>query len=123
MINQPKNRMASWLMNRYGDRINTVIIYGILNSIPDVEVTGDLSYREFDKITKQLLVLNPDDIEKSITEKIQNLLLIALQSQLKSMAGSLLMIWVILMLIPWLEFWIYTYMMKRATNRNNQINK
>ncbi|WP_294221591.1 hypothetical protein [uncultured Chryseobacterium sp.] len=123
MINQPKNRMASWLMNRYGDRINTVIIYGILNSIPDVEVTGDLSYREFDKITKQLLVLNPDDIEKSITEKIQNLLLIALQSQLKSIAGSLLMIWVILMLIPWLEFWIYTYMMKRATNRNNQINK
>lgn len=121
MINQPKNRMASWIMNRYGDRINTVVIYGILNSIPNVEVTGDLSYREFDKITKQLLVLNPDDIEISIIEKIQNLLLMVVKSQFKTMAGSLLMVWFILMIIPWLEFWIYTYMMQRTTNRNNQI--
>lgn len=121
MINQPKNRMASWLMNQYGDRINTVIVYGILNSIPNVEVTGDLSYHEFDKITKQLMVLNPDDIEKSIIEKLQNLLLMALKSQFKTMVGSLLMLWGILMIIPWLEFWIYTYVVKRMTNRNNQI--
>ncbi len=121
MINQPKNRMASWLMNQYGDRINTVIVYGILNSIPNVEVTADLSYHEFDKITKQLMVLNPDDIEKSIIEKLQNLLLMALKSQFKTMVGSLLMLWGILMIIPWLEFWIYTYIVKRMTNRNNQI--
>lgn len=121
MINQPKNRMASWLMNQYGDRINTVIVYGILNSIPNVEVTGDLSYHEFDKITKQLMVLNPDDIEKSIIEKLQNLLLMALKLQFKTMVGSLLMLWGILMIIPWLEFWIYTYVVKRMTNRNNQI--
>lgn len=121
MINQPKNRMASWLMNQYGDRINTVIVYGILNSIPNVEVTGDLSYHEFDNITKQLMVLNPDDIEKSIIEKLQNLLLMALKSQFKTMVGSLLMLWGILMIIPWLEFWIYTYVVKRMTNRNNQI--
>lgn len=121
MINQPKNRMASWLMNQYGDRINTVVVYGILNSIPNVEVTGDLSYHEFDTITKQLLVLNPDDIEKSIIEKLQNLLLMVIKSQFKTMVGSLLMLWGILMIIPWLEFWIYTYMVKRMTKRNNQI--
>ncbi len=121
MINQPKNRMVSWLMNQYGDRINTVVIYGILNSIPNVEVTGDLSYYEFDKITQQLLVINPDDIENSIVQKIQNLFLMVLKSQFKTTVGSLLMVWVILMMIPWLEFWIYTYMMKRTANRNNQI--
>lgn len=121
MINQPKNRMASWFMNKYGDRINTVVVYGILNSIPNVQVTGDLSYHEFDQITKQLLVLNPDDIEKSIIEKLQNLLLMVLKSQFKTLAGGLLMVWAILMMIPWLEFWIYKYLMKKTTNRNNQI--
>ncbi|GEN75589.1 hypothetical protein [Chryseobacterium hagamense] len=121
IINQPKNRMASWLMDQYGDRINTMVVYGILNSIPNVEVTGDLSYREFDKITKQLLVLDPDDIEKSIVEKIRNFYLMILKSQFKTLAGSLMMLWFILMLIPWLEFWIYTYVTKRITKRNNQI--
>jgi hypothetical protein len=121
IINQSKNQMVSWLINQYGDRISTVVVYGLLNSIPDVEVTGDLSYREFDKITKQLLVLDPDDIENSIVEKLQNLFLMVLKSQFRTMAGSLLMFWLVLMMIPWLEFWMYTYMMKRITKRNNQI--
>lgn len=121
IIYQPKNRMASWIMKQYGDRINTVVIYGLLNSIPDVEVTGDLSYHEFDKITKQLLVLDPDDIENSIVEKLQNLFLMVLNSQFRTMAESLLILWVGLMMIPWLEFWMYTYVMKRITKRNNQI--
>lgn len=121
MINPSKNHRASWLMKQYGDRISTVVVYGFLNSIPDVEVTGDLSYHEFDEITKQLLALDPDDIENSIVEKIRNLFLMILKSQFKTMAGSLMMLWLFLMMIPWLEFWIYTSVMKRITRRNNQI--
>lgn len=121
IIDQSKNQMVSWLINQYGDRISTVVVYGLLNSIPDVEVTGDLSYHEFDKITKQLLVLDPDDIENSIVEKLQNLFLMVLKSQFRTMAESLLILWVGLMMIPWLEFWMYTYVMKRITKRNNQI--
>lgn len=126
-INQPKKRMASWLMNRYGDRINTVVVYGILNSIPDIKVTGDLSYHEFDKITEQLLILDPDNIENSIVEKIQDVFLMALKSEFKTIAGSLLTLWIILMIIPWIEFWIHLHneennKKKKQSNKINENN-
>lgn len=113
VVDTPKDWLASIFANRYGDRIHTLVLYGILNSIPDANITKDLSYQEFDTLTDQLLRLNPDDVEKSMVEKIQNLFLMVLKSQFKTIVKGILLIWVLLMLIPLIEFWIYRYVMKR----------
>ncbi|KQT24471.1 hypothetical protein ASG22_10730 [Chryseobacterium sp. Leaf405] len=117
LMNKPKNWLASLFADKYGDRIHTLILYEILNSIPNVEVTRDLSYEEFDTITQKLLQLNPDDLEKSIVEKIQNLFLMVLKSQFKVILKGILLIWGLLMLIPWIEFWMYKYVMKRRMKK------
>lgn len=118
LLDQPKNRIASWLAAQYGDQINSMVLYGILNAVPNTKMTGDLSYHEFDTIMKKLLVLNPQDIENSIVEKIQNLFLMVLKTQFKTIAEGLVIIWIILMIIPWVEFWIYTAVMKKIIKKN-----
>lgn len=56
--------------------------------------------------------------EKSIVQKIQNLFLMILKSQFKTILKGILLIWVLLMSIPWFEFWIYTLLMKRLKDHN-----
>lgn len=117
VVDKPKNWLASLFADKYGDRIHTLILYGALNSIPHADISKDLSYEEFDKLTQQLLQLNPDDLEKSIVEKIQNLFLMVLKSQFKTIVNGILIIWGLLMLIPWIEFWIYKLVMKRRKKK------
>jgi hypothetical protein len=119
VVNKPKNWLASAFADKYGDRIHTLVLYGVLNSIPHVDITKDLSYEEFDKVTQQLLQLNPENLEKSLVEKIQNLFLMILKSQFKAIIKGILLIWALLMLIPWLEFWIYKYVMKRKMKKQS----
>lgn len=118
-VDKPKNWLASIFADKYGDRIHTLVLYGMLNSIPHADVTKDLSYHEFDKLTEQLLQLNPDNLEKSIVEKIQNLFLMVLKSQVKAIVKGILIIWVLLMMIPLVEFWIYKYIMKRKMKKQS----
>ncbi|MFC3160009.1 hypothetical protein SAMN05443633_11651 [Chryseobacterium arachidis] len=91
-LDRPKNWLASAFADKYGDRIHTLVLYGALNSIPHVDITKDLSYKEFDKVSQQLLQLNPENLEKSIVEKIQNLFLMVLKSQFKTFVKGILVI-------------------------------
>lgn len=118
MIDLPKNWMASMFVNRYGDKIYSFIIYGILDSVPNGGITNELSYGEFNTISEKLVVLNPENIEKSIVQKIQNLFLMILKSQFTTILKGILLIWVLLMSIPWFEFWIYTLLMKKLKDHN-----
>lgn len=120
VVDKPKNWLASLFANYYGDRIHTLVLYEILNSVPYLQVTKDLSYREFDTLSQKLIELNPDHIEKSIVEKIQNLFLIILRSQFKTILNGILMIWMLFMIIPWIEFWIYGMLMKRRLKEIKQ---
>ncbi|GAA5091661.1 hypothetical protein GCM10023210_19430 [Chryseobacterium ginsengisoli] len=122
VVDKPKNWLVSLFADKYGDRIHTLVLYGMLNSIPHADVTKDLSYEEFDNLTQKLLQLNPDDLEKSVVEKIQNLFLMVLKSQFKTIVKGILIIWGLLMLIPWIEFGIYKYVMKRRI-KNKTINE
>lgn len=120
VVDKPKNWLASVFADKYGNRIHTLILYGALNAIPNTDITTNLSYKEFDQLAQKLLQLNPDDLEKSVVEKIQNFFLMVLKSQFKAVVQSILLIWGLLMLIPWVEFWIYKYVMKRKIKTNNQ---
>lgn len=115
VIDTPKNWLASTFAEKYGDRIHTLGLYTMLNATPHANISESISYKEFDLLIRELTKLDSNDVEKSIIQKIQSLFLNILKSQFKSIIQGVLIIWGILMLIPWIEFWIYKYIMKRKT--------
>jgi hypothetical protein len=120
MIDRPSKKLDGFHVceSVRGDKIYSFIIYGILDSVPNGGITNELSYGEFNTISEKLVVLNPENIEKSIVQKIQNLFLMILKSQFTTILKGILLIWVLLMSIPWFEFWIYTLLMKRLKDHN-----
>lgn len=116
VVDKPKNWLASLFAEEYGNRIHTLALYGMLNAVPHVNISESISYQEFNKLTNQLVMLDPKDVESSVVKKIQNLFLMVLKSQFKAIIKGILFIWIPLMLIPLLEFWIYSYIMKRKKN-------
>lgn len=116
-IDQPKNWLSHLFADRYGDRIHTLVLYGMLNAVPNTDITDGISYKEFDRLADQLTNLDPKNLEHSITEKIQNLFLYILKAQFKTIIKGILLIWGILMLLPWVEFWTYTLLMKRKRSK------
>ncbi|MGH1518550.1 hypothetical protein [Chryseobacterium sp. JK1] len=117
VIDRPKNWLVSLFIEKYGDKIHTLIVYGMLNSVPHINISESISYKEFDKITNQLAMLDSQDIESSLVQKIQNLFLIVLKSQFKTIVKGMLMIWGLLMFIPWIEVSIYKFVMKRKRSK------
>ncbi|WP_143754087.1 hypothetical protein [Chryseobacterium sp. 52] len=117
-VDRPKNWLASLFAEKYGDRIHTMVLYGMLNAVPHVNISESISYSEFDQLTHQLIMLDSKDVESSIVKKIQNLFLMVLKSQFKTIVKGILIIWLLLMLIPLVEFCIYQYVMKRKQNNS-----
>lgn len=118
-LDQPKNWLARLFADQYGERIHTLVLYGILNAVPHTDSTNSISYTEFDGLADQFTRLDPENLEYSIVQKIQNLFLYVLKSQFKTIIKGILLVWAILMLMPWVEFWIYSYLMKRKRTKIN----
>lgn len=118
-VNSPKNWLAKMFVDRYGDKIHTLVVYGLLDAIPGTHVSESISYHEFDTLAGELTRLNVEHMEHSIIEKIQHLFLYILKTQFRTLIKGFLIIWALLMLVPWVEFGIYTYMMKRKKSGIN----
>ncbi|UKB83963.1 hypothetical protein LF887_23695 [Chryseobacterium sp. MEBOG06] len=121
VIDQPKNWIASLFAEKYIDRIHTIVLYGMMSAVPHVSISESLSYKEFDKLADKLVMLDSKNIEESLIEKIQNLFLMVLKSQFKPIIKGVLLIWGLLMLIPWIELVIYRFIMKRKQSNTIKI--
>lgn len=119
VVDKPKNWIAAKFADKYGDRIHTLALYGMLSAVPHANVSETMSYEDFHAVITQLLQMNPQDIEKSIISKIQVFFLDLLKSQYSSIIKGILLIWALLILIPWAELFIYKYVMKRKLNQQN----
>ncbi|KFF28312.1 hypothetical protein [Chryseobacterium vrystaatense] len=117
VVDSPKNWLASLFAEKYGERIHTLVLYGMLNAVPHVNISESISYSEFDQLTSKLIMLDSKDVESSIVVKIQNLFLMVLKSQFKTIIKGILIILILLMLIPLVEFCIYRYVMKRKQKK------
>lgn len=117
VVDSPKNWLASLFAEKYGERIHTLVLYGMLNAVPHVNISESISYSQFDQLTSKLIMLDSKDVESSIVIKIQNLFLMVLKSQFKTIIKGILIIWILLMLIPLVEFCIYRFVMKRKQKK------
>lgn len=116
-IDNSKNWLANKLIQNYGDRIHTLSLYVLLNLTPHINVSEQISYEDFDKAIEFLLEMDPENIEDSLIRKIQHFTNYILRVQFKSILTGLVLIWIILLVVPVLEFYIYHLIMRKNTVR------
>jgi len=108
IIDKSKNKVTEFLIDRYGDDIYTIAMYGMLNLAgPHINLNESISFEEFNAGMELLLEVGYKDIEEGIKEKLtiwyDNILL----TQYKSFISPYLIFILIMMGIPLIEFFIY----------------
>lgn len=107
IIDKGKDKLASYLLDIYSEDIYTLVVYGMLNSAPHVNITEAIPYDEFNTIFDVLLSVDHKNLEQSIIRKIDTWCSDLLYSQYKSLLITNLILLVIVMIIPLIEFFIY----------------
>lgn len=110
VIDENKNKIAAFLIDRYGDDIYKISVYGMLNAAgakASVNINESLSYEEFSAGMDFLLEVGYKDIEQGIKDKLMIWFESLLYGQYKSLVLSQLILLLIIVSLPIIEFLIY----------------
>lgn len=110
VIDNNKNKIAVFLIDKYGNDIYKIVIYGMLNlaeSKTHVTINKSLSYEEFSTGMDFLLNVGYKDIEQGIKDKLIKWFDYLIYDQYKSLVLFQLIILLIIICLPFIEFFIY----------------
>ena len=110
IIDDNKNKLATFLINKYRDDIYKISFYGMLNTAGakvHIDINKSLSYKEFSAGMDALLHIGYKDIENGIKNKLTHWFDALLYSQYKSLVLSQLVLLLIFICLPLIEFFIY----------------
>ncbi len=110
VIDESKNKVANYLIAKYGDDIYKISVYGMLSvagSSAHVNINESLSYEEFNTGMDLLLEVGYKDIEQGINDKLILWFDSFLYNQYKSLILFQLFLLLIIIGLPLLEFFIY----------------
>ncbi|PKV51784.1 hypothetical protein ATE84_3882 [Aquimarina sp. MAR_2010_214] len=110
-IGSVENKLATFFINHYGEEIYTYALYNMITTAAGkgahVDVSDSFSYEQFKVAIDFLLEVGHQDLEKIILEKLDNWLQDVLSSQYYSIIKSLLILLILIMIIPFIEYFIY----------------
>lgn len=110
VIDDSKNKLANFLIDKYGDDIYKISVYGMLNAAgarAHVNINESLSYEEFSTGMDFLLDVGHKDIEQAIKDKLIVWYDSLLYNQYKSVVLSQLVLLLIIISLPLIDFFIY----------------
>ncbi|WP_299683599.1 hypothetical protein [uncultured Dokdonia sp.] len=110
VIDDNKNKLANFLIGKYGDDIYKISVYGMLNAAgakAHVNIDESLSYEEFSTGMDFLLDVGHKDIEQAIKDKLIAWFDSLLYNQYTSLVISQLAILLIIICLPLIDFFIY----------------
>lgn len=110
VIDDNKNKIAAFLIDKYGNDIYKIAVYGMLNvagSKTHVNINKSLSYEEFSTGMDFLLNVGYKDIEQGIKDKLIKWFDYLLYDQYKSLVLFQLILLLIIICLPLIEFFIY----------------
>ncbi len=122
LIDDSKNKAAHYLIEKYGDDIYKISLYGMLNiagAKAHTNINESLPYNEFSAGMDLLLEIGHKDIEQSIKDKLVEWFSSLLYYQYKSMIKPLIIILLIIISIPIIEFIIYKKWIEPAWRGRN----
>lgn len=110
VIDNNKNKLTDFLIDKYGDEIYKITIYGMLQAAgakAHININKAFSYQEFSAAMNVLLDIGHKDIEQGIKDKLTIWLDALLYHQYKSLIVSQLILLLIIIGLPLIEFFIY----------------
>lgn len=109
-IDSGKDKLANFVINKYGDDIYKVALYAMLNAAgarAKVNISESLPYEEFSVATDFLLDVGYKDLEQTVKNKLTDWYVDLLNTQHSSMIKSIIILLIVLISIPLIEFFIY----------------
>ena len=110
IIDDNKNKLANYLIDKYADDIYKIVIYGMLDAAgakANINIEEELTYDDFSTGMDLLLDLDYKDIEQGIKDKLLIWFDDLLYKQYKSLLYTQLILLLIIMSLPLIEFLIY----------------
>jgi len=110
IIDDNKNKLANYLIDKYADDIYKIVIYGMLDAAgakANINIDEELTYDDFSTGMDLLLDLDYKDIEQGIKDKLLIWFDDLLYKQYKSLLYTQLILLLIIMSLPLIEFFIY----------------
>ena len=110
IIDDNKNKLANYLIDKYADDIYKIVIYGMLDAAgakANINIEEELTYDDFSTGMDLLLDLDYKDIEQGIKDKLLIWFDDLLYKQYKSLLYTQLILLLIIMSLPLIEFFIY----------------
>ncbi|HEX2899404.1 MAG TPA: hypothetical protein VHS96_06765, partial [Bacteroidia bacterium] len=115
LVDKAKNGVATWLIDTFKDEIFSAVVFGALSVAGEkMGVNESLSWSESQKIMDILLESDAADLEVVIREKLTEMLGKLFYKQYASMRSSSILLWFLIVpLLPLLEFFIYKRWLER----------
>ncbi len=110
IIDNSKNKITNYLIEKYGNDIYKISMYGMLNiagARAHTNINEALPYKEFSAAMDFLLTVDYKDIEKGIQDKLTEWYELLLKTQFNSIIKSFLILLLLIISIPLIEFFIY----------------
>ena len=111
LVSSVENKLTQFLINNYGEEIYSFLLYHLITTVAEkggrINISDSISYNEFKVAIDFLLEVGYEDLEKIILEKLDDWVHNMLSSQYHNMVKSLLILLIIMMIIPLIEFFIY----------------
>lgn len=109
LIDDAKNNLSVWLIDRYKDEIFSAVIFGALSMAGEkAGVNGQVTWTEAGHALDILMAADAGNIEVAIQQRLGETGQHLLGSQYKSFWHSTVLLWVVIvLLVPMLEFLIY----------------
>lgn len=106
-IDDAKNKVSKYLINKYGNDIYKLLLYSMLNASgkgAHVDISESIPYKDFSIAMDFLLEVGYQDIETVILQKLDEWCADLLSSQYSGMLKSTLILLILIMAIPVLDY-------------------
>jgi hypothetical protein len=112
-VDSGKNKLTSFVVNKYKTNLYAATVYGLNAAAGSQFKTDKMTLEEVTNLVNILNTLEPAKIETSVKTKLTEMVDKIVTSQINGFAKTTLLIFLLLIFIPVLEWLIYNWYMKR----------
>jgi hypothetical protein len=109
LVDTSKNKLTNYIINKYQANLYSATLYGLIVASGSKIEVKDMTYNEVNTLVNALSTLEPKKIESSVKDKLTELVDKIITSQINGFAKSTLLLFILIILIPIIEYFIYKW--------------
>ncbi len=113
LVNSDNKKITNYFISKYKDNLYNAILFGLNVATGSKMKPAEMTYKEINSLVNVLNTLEPAKIETSVKSKLTDMVDKIITSQINGFAKTTLLIFLLLIFIPVLEWFIYNWYVKR----------